>query len=261
MVINHLAHITDLTPSTTYRFRVMSRDMAGNLATSDEHTFTTLRSPTAVFTSSRLSISPGEVNIGETVTISVLITNTGSAAGSYKVAFKINGVVEATKDITLNVGASEEVTFTTAKDVAGSYSVDVDGLSGSFTVVPLAAFSVSYLSIEPAEVQPNEMVTITVFVANTGGTEGSYTVVLMIDDVKEAEKSITVAAGSSQDVSFSVTKADAGSYSVAIDGLRATFTVVSPPAPMVNWPLILGIIAGVVAVGVTTFVVLRKRRA
>jgi hypothetical protein len=134
MVIGHLASLTDLTLGTTYHFRTMSRDGAGNLAVSDEHTFATLEAPAVVFTSSYLSISPSEVNIGETVTISVLITNTGSAAGSYKVTLKIGGVVEATKDVTLNAGVSEEVTFTTAKDVAGNYTVDASGLSGSFTV-------------------------------------------------------------------------------------------------------------------------------
>jgi hypothetical protein len=43
-------------------------------------------------------------------------------------------VVEETKEITLDAGASEEVTFTTSRDVAGTYSVEVGGLSGSFTV-------------------------------------------------------------------------------------------------------------------------------
>ncbi len=56
------------------------------------------------------------------------------------------------------------------------------------------------------------------FVANTGGTEGSYDVVLKINEVKEVEKSVTVAAGSSEIVTFLVTRADVGSYSVAVDG-------------------------------------------
>jgi hypothetical protein len=133
MVINHLIRLTDLTPGTTYYFKVMSKDAAGNLAVSSEYTFTTLPGA-AAFATSKLSISPSEVYIGETVAITVLVTNTGDGAGSYKVTLKINGVVEATEDITLNAGASGEVTFTTAKNVAGSYSVGVDGLSGSFTV-------------------------------------------------------------------------------------------------------------------------------
>ena len=88
----------------------------------------------AEFTSSALNISPREVDIGETVTISVLVTNIGEEEGSYTVTLKINGVVEQTREVTLAGGASQTVTFTTTKDEAGIYSVDVDGLIGSFTV-------------------------------------------------------------------------------------------------------------------------------
>jgi len=138
MVINHHIHLTDLTLGATYHYKTMSRDRAGNLGVSDEYTFTTWReAPTPAFTISDLSISPSEVSIGEEVTISVVVTNTGNATGSYKVTFKIDGVVAATKEVTLKAGASEEVIFSTAKDVAGSYSVEVSGLIGSFTVKPL----------------------------------------------------------------------------------------------------------------------------
>ena len=43
-------------------------------------------------------------------------------------------MVVATKDVTLDGGASQMVTFTTSKDVAGTYKVKADGLSGTFTV-------------------------------------------------------------------------------------------------------------------------------
>ncbi len=135
LVISHLSHIADLTPGTTHYFRVMSSDRADNLAVSDEYTFTTLgKPPAALFTSSNLSISPIEVYIGEPIIISILITNAGDAAGSYKVTLKIDSVEEASEEITLNAGASREVIFTTSKNVAKTYSVDVNGLSGSFTV-------------------------------------------------------------------------------------------------------------------------------
>jgi len=94
-----------------------------------------------------------------------------------------------------------------------------------------AAFTLSSLAISPAEVAPGEKVNISISVANTGGTEGSYTVVLKIKAVKEAEKSVTIAAGSSQTISFSVAKEEAGSYDVVVDGLSGSFTVVAPPAP------------------------------
>ncbi|GAI86395.1 unnamed protein product [marine sediment metagenome] len=82
-----------------------------------------------------------------------------------------------------------------------------------------------------------------------------------------------MAAGKSQEVSFSVAKEDAGSYSVAVDGLSASFTVLAPapsvvpdeveevpvPAPF-NWPLVGGIIAGGIIVGLLIYFFVFRRR-
>ena len=134
-VLEHLVLLTNLTPATTYHFKVRSRDKAGNKAVSDEHTFTTKGEP-ATFTTADLTITPGEVNIGENVTISVSVANTGDLAGSHKVTLKIDNVVASTYPITLAAGASREVSFTTFKDVAATYAVNVDGLIGTFVVKP-----------------------------------------------------------------------------------------------------------------------------
>ena len=88
----------------------------------------------ATFTLSSLSISPVEVNIGDEVTISLFMVNTGGKSGSYEVTLKIDGAVATTKEVTVSAGFSKEVTFTILKDIAGTYSVDVNGLTGSFTV-------------------------------------------------------------------------------------------------------------------------------
>jgi len=129
-----------------------------------------------------------------------------------------------------------------------------------------AAFSVSGLSIQPTEVEPDEVVTVTVSVANTGGTEGSYSVVLKINGVTEAEKSVTVAADSSQSVSFTVTREEAASYSVVVDGQSGSFVVVAPAPPpppppsptAINW-LVLGPIIAVIVVGLLIFFLVRRR--
>jgi hypothetical protein len=86
------------------------------------------------FAASDLSITPAEVDIGEEVTISLLVANSGDAAGSYEVTLKIDDAAVATEAVTLAAGASETVIFTTAKDVAGTYAVSAGGLSGTFTV-------------------------------------------------------------------------------------------------------------------------------
>ncbi len=103
--------------------------------------------------------------------------------------------------------------------------------------MPPAAFTSSSLVISPAEVAPGEKVNISISVANTGSREGRYTVVLKINGVEEAEKRVTIAAGGSQEVSFTVAKEEAGSYTVAVDGLSGSFAVAAPLPPVVPAPV------------------------
>ena len=55
--------------------------------------------------------------------------NTGGKSGSYKVTLKINGVGKATKEATVDAGKSQSVSFTTSKDVIGTYSAQANGLT------------------------------------------------------------------------------------------------------------------------------------
>ncbi|MFC1976942.1 hypothetical protein ACFLWS_01550 [Chloroflexota bacterium] len=145
-----------------------------------------------------------------------------------------------------------------------------------------AAFSLSNLTIQPAEISPVEAVTITLSVANTGGAEGSYTVVLDINGAKEAEKRVTVKDGGSEFVSFSVSRQEAGRYSITVDGLEGLFTVkalepvLPPPPPIevpsqlptktstpvergINW-YIIGIVLGIAVLLVILLLILIRRR-
>ena len=134
------ATLSGLAPDTNYHFR--AKAVGEGTTYGIDRTFTTTGGTTpeddggdtTPHIVSDISVSPSEANIGETVTICVLVTNTGDDAASCTITLKINGEEEETKEVTLDAGASEEVTFATAKDVAGSYSVDVNGLSGSFIV-------------------------------------------------------------------------------------------------------------------------------
>ncbi|MBA7644913.1 hypothetical protein ES703_52661 [subsurface metagenome] len=91
----------------------------------------------AAFTTSDLTITPTEVDIAQSVKISATITNTGDRSGSHEVTLKIKGKVVSTKKITLAGQASEKVTFTTVQGAPGTYTVNLDGLSGAFTVKPV----------------------------------------------------------------------------------------------------------------------------
>lgn len=99
----------------------------------------------ARFVFTNINISPSKVDIGQTVTVSVTATNAGEKGGSYELALEINGVVGASKKITLDIGDIEEVAFTISKDVAGTYSVAVEGLTGSFKVEEKSALAPSLI--------------------------------------------------------------------------------------------------------------------
>ncbi len=93
-----------------------------------------IKLPPAIFEYSALNISPCPVNSGEVVTISILVANIGGEPGQCRVTLKINGKVEATKNVTLAAGTSKPISFNTIKNTPGTYSVAVDGLIGSFMV-------------------------------------------------------------------------------------------------------------------------------
>jgi hypothetical protein len=88
----------------------------------------------AAFTPSTLTTNPTEVNPGQTVTIGITVSNTGNLQGTYGVTLKVDGATVETKQVSVGGKASSKVTFTTTKDTAGAHSVDVNGVTGSFTV-------------------------------------------------------------------------------------------------------------------------------
>jgi len=88
----------------------------------------------ASFEISGLKISAGEVDPGQDIDISVTVTNIGGTSGSHELELRINGTVVDTRVVSLAGGASREVVFTTAFDMAGKKIVEIDGLIGGFIV-------------------------------------------------------------------------------------------------------------------------------
>ena len=200
----------------------------------------------AHFEISGMSINPDEVYPDESVTVKVTITNTGGLTGSYDVTLKMNNLALQTQKVTLGGGESQMISFTVIPDKSGEYTIDVNGLSSSIKVkepvpegtvaevaVPVSpsptSFTISDLSITPVEINPSEEVTISSLVTNIGGSDGSYSVVLKIDDKEETRKGISLTPGQSERISFSVAKDMVGSHTIDINGHAGQFTVKSPP--------------------------------
>jgi len=87
----------------------------------------------AEFEFSDFSVSPSEVEEGGEVEVSVEVANTGEEEGSIVVELGLDGSVAETETVTLSGGAAETVSFTVTEGV-GAHTVDIGGLTGSFTV-------------------------------------------------------------------------------------------------------------------------------
>jgi len=127
-----------------------------------------------------------------------------------------------------------------------------------------ASFVASGLNIIPSVekttfvTKTGESVTITANVANNGGQGETYTVELKLNGETLDTKTVTLGAGQSQQVSFTLSEIDYGQYEVEVAGLSGEFT----SSRTITWWLIIVII---VAIGLITSGVIwgikRRRRA
>jgi hypothetical protein len=90
--------------------------------------------PSAQFEITSLDIKPAEVTVGETANISARVTNTGRAGGTYYATFYVDGEKISTKDINLEPGSTQTVTFSLSKDKAGAYEIGIGKRSATLTV-------------------------------------------------------------------------------------------------------------------------------
>jgi len=124
-----------------------------------------------------------------------------------------------------------------------------------------ASFAISDLKITPTSVRAGETVTIVAAVTNNGGSQGSYDVILKLNGVVEVEDEITLGAGETGVVTFTVTKDKAGSYKATIDNKSTSFTVGTQETEQFNssWLLIGAIAIGILLIMILIVVIARRR--
>jgi hypothetical protein len=247
----------------------------------------------AAFTLSNLSVSPANVKAGDTVNISVTVSNTGDVSGDYTCSVSVNGVTKASKKVTVSANSQTSVSLSITAEGRGQCTVNVGSLSGSFSIITSpASFEASALIISPAEVDIGGKATVSVTVTNKGETAGTYQVKLNIDGKAADTKEVSLSGGESRQASFTVTGITAGKATIEVNGLTGSLIVlaakpiqtqktqpasttpaVTTPAQVTtssqvtpragtNWGLIAGIIASgvVVAAGCVLYFAWWRRR-
>jgi len=216
-------------------------------------------------TVSDLSIIPSTVETGDPVTISAEVSNDGLLQFSEGITLKVDGTSVETEMVTLMPGETETVTWTVSEATAGTYSVEVNGLTGTFTVEepepePEPANIVYHsIAVSPSSVEVGNPVTVTVTLDNTGELIGIETVELYVNDVMEDSDTTSIVGGGTDSVTFQVTKDTAGTYTVEAGGETATFTVTEPEPEPTGFPWTYAVV-GVVIIAVAAYLYMQQQK-
>ena len=122
------------------------------------------------------------------------------------------GNIEDLAESIKSVGLREPILV---RPIKGSYNIDIGGETTTLTVAGLtpATFSVTGLTVSPAEPKVGEEVTITATVTNEGENEAIYQAIFKVDGSPVDYEDVTLGAGVSTTVTFKVTKSE-GSYEI-----------------------------------------------
>lgn len=186
--------------------------------------------PPAKFVVSSLAVEPSVVKENETVNVTFDINNTGHARGTYRANIRVNGKVTVSKEISLPVGGAETARFSVSADRAGEYRVEVEGLTGAFSV-PEARFEIAELTVEPDMVSENEPVTVFFSVSNTGHATGVYEALLKVNGITVQKQEIKLAPDANTRVEFQFSDKKPGEHRVEVGELAGWFSI--PPADVV----------------------------
>ena len=115
----------------------LTRSRAGTYKVSvggKESTLTVEKVAPPDFRFSNMEISPTEVNVCETVVITVTLSNVGGNQGSYTAELKIDGITNQAQKLSVPAGTNCPLCFKVAKGLPGTYNVTLGNLSGQFVV-------------------------------------------------------------------------------------------------------------------------------
>jgi len=137
-------------------------------------------------------------------------------------------------------------------------------------------FSISGLWISPEQAGIGQTVSISAIVRESVNVSGFYEATLKINGVIEGTKKISVPPAGSEQIVFNISKKEAGTYSVDLDGLKGEFIVTAgkttagaptsgAPAsgssgssfPVV--PVVIGAVAVLLLAGLLVFYLNKKR--
>jgi len=170
------------------------------------------------------------VQVGDTITISVDVTNTGDRSGNYTITPAIDDIPISTKTIQLLGGETTTATFTATERTEGNHTVTVGTVTKTFqvtseAVTQQAKLQLTNLATSRKEAEVGDTITVSVTAANIGDEAGEFSLELFVNDQKIETKSIQLDADETKSVQFEIVENTEGEYTVKVGSLTTSFTI------------------------------------
>ena len=191
-------------------------------------------SPVTAFSVSDLSVAPNQTEIltGDEVVVTARVVNTGTLAGTYEAALRVDGSIRSEMPVELGIGESTTVRFHLEAGPPADYEIQVGPEIASLRVTAVAEFRVSALTVAPTteEILTGDDVLVTAHVENSGTVAGTYDAALRVNGSLQSEQEVELDAGESTTMQFRFRAGSPGDYEVRLGEARAVITVPAPAA-------------------------------
>jgi len=177
------------------------------------------------------------VQVGESVQISVNVTNIGDKTGNHSVTLTIDDEPIATKTVQLSGAESAILDFTATVLTEGNHTVQIADLIGSVKATlesptKPAEIQVTDLGISRTEAEVGETIIVSATATNIGDESGSFSLDLFVNNEKRETRTIQLASGETTTEEFEVIEEAEGTYLVKVGDLTKSFEITSEAQPV-----------------------------
>ena len=179
-----------------------------------------------------VTVSDDEVEVGESVDVSVEARNDGDAAGTLSVALEGDDGSEIRREtVDIDPDETETVEFSETLETGGTYELRGNG-ERLRTIEVLEPESVSVVSanLSKPAVVTGETVEVSAVFENDGDVEGTVDAELRAGDTTINTESVTVDGGETETVTFTESFDEPDTYDLSVNGESAGVLEVTEPA-------------------------------
>ncbi|KON30045.1 hypothetical protein AC477_05290, partial [miscellaneous Crenarchaeota group-1 archaeon SG8-32-1] len=186
----------------------------------------------AEFQMSSLILDSDWIKIGNTLQVSVNVTNIGDQSGNHTVTLTIDDIPITSTMVQLSGGETTTVEFTATELTEGNHTVIIEDLTKTFVVsseapTRKAELLLTNLVTNRKEAQIGEPITVSVLAENIGDENGEFSLELFINNQKRETKSIMLGADKTTSVQFEIVENNEGTYVVTLGTLTTSYKITS----------------------------------